>query len=78
VERTDGCPVVRLRGHLGDAVAHVLATSNGDIWVGYFDEAAASGEASVSTVWFASALTCNHGGVIPSTQACLALTTAKP
>lgn len=30
-------------GHLGDAVEHVLATASGDIWVGYFDEAAASG-----------------------------------
>ena len=30
-------------GHLGDAVEHVLATPSGDIWVGYFDEGAASG-----------------------------------
>jgi hypothetical protein len=30
-------------GHLGDAVEHVLTTSGGDIWVGYFDEAAALG-----------------------------------
>lgn len=27
--------------HLGDGVAHVLATSSGDVWLGYFDKAAA-------------------------------------
>ena len=31
-------------GHVGDAVAHVLATASGEVWVGYFDEAAALGE----------------------------------
>jgi hypothetical protein len=30
-------------GHLGDAVEHVLTTPAGNIWVGYFDEAAATG-----------------------------------
>ena len=30
-------------GRCGDAVEHVLVTSRGDFWVGYFDEAAASG-----------------------------------
>jgi hypothetical protein len=30
-------------GHCGDAVEHVLATPSGDFWIGYFDEAAASG-----------------------------------
>jgi len=30
-------------GHLGDAVAHVLATAAGEIWISYFDEAAAYG-----------------------------------
>jgi hypothetical protein len=35
---------VWIRGrHLGDAIEHVLATPSGDIWVGYFDESAASG-----------------------------------
>lgn len=29
--------------HLGDAVEHVLATTAGAVWVGYFDEAAAHG-----------------------------------